>query len=631
MLALFGTVSAVLCYYTVNHSFMPITPERRTSLETERRAIPRHLVVIPDGNGRWAQKHNLAIVEGHLRGAQNMLSFADRIDELGIEVCTFWGFSTENWARSEEEVGGIFDITKQMLEAHQEEWVAKGRRFRHVGRKDRLPADLLATIEGFEKATAKNRGKTFVLALDYGGRDEIVRAANKTGGRPVDEETFGNLLDTAGLPRPDLIIRTSGEMRTSGIYPYHGVYAEFVSSPVLFPDFDNKELDNCLDEFARRKRRFGARLEVKTEPPFSWLGLRETSFQGFLDVTLPKINKAAQSFLESWRSGRFYRFLGLQEDVDVYKDLLTGGKKLRGALVVFGFENAGGEPEFREGVFTAAVGYEVIHNAFLIHDDIMDASPMRRGQPSVHEKYRTRHEKDGGMIDHVQYGQAVALNTGSLGPLRAQEVLWGIQNKPDRIIQAQRFVRFVIETTLLGQRRDMTDIPLESLTTKQVFEICHQKTAVYSVVGPFALGAILAGASRKEVGLINSFGVNLGISFQIIDDHLGLFGSEEVIGKPVGSDLGEAKKTLHFVKAWARANDEQRKFLRRVWGSQSITAEDIDYVRQLVEDLRVKEEVLDVARNLANKARRLIPRISNSLIAASILDELVTFVTEREL
>lgn len=610
---------------------MSITPERLASTEIEPRPVPRHLVIIPDGNGRWAQKHNLPITEGHLKGAQNMVAFADRIDQLGIEVCTFWGFSTENWTRSEEEVKGIFSTTRQMLEAHLDEWVAKGRKFRHVGRKDRLPSDLLEIIDRFEQATAHNNGKTFVLAFDYGGRDEVVRAVNKAGGQPVNEGEFERLLDTVDLPRPDLIIRTSGEMRTSGIYPYQGAYAEFISSPVLFPDFGNKELDNCLNDFARRKRRFGARVEVKTEQPFDWLKLQESTFQGFLGAALPKIDDSAQAFLQNWRGGRFYHSPDLQEDIGIYKDLLEGGKKIRAALVVFGFENAGGEPEFRDGVFTAAVGYEVIHNAFLIHDDIMDASPTRRGQASVHEKYRLKHERDGGMIDHEQYGRAVGLNTGNLGPLKAQEILWGIQNKPDRIIEAQRFVRSVIEMTLLGQRRDMTETHLDNLTTKQVFEICHQKTAVYSIVGPFTLGAILAGASRREIGLINSFGVNLGISFQMIDDHLGLFGSEEVIGKPVGSDLEEAKKTLHFVESWSRANNEQKKFLESVWGSQNLAAEDIESVRRLVEDLGVKEDVLKTARNLANKARLLIPKISTSPTAASILGDLVTFVTERQL
>lgn len=145
------------------------------------------------------------------------------------------------------------------------------------------------------------------------------------------------------------------------------------------------------------------------------------------------------------------------------------------------------------------------------------------------------------------------------------------------------------------------------------------------------MGAILAGASRKEIDLINSFGVNLGISFQIIDDHLGLFGSEETIGKPVGSDLAEAKKTLHFVEAWRRANDEQKMFLQKVWGGQNVTIRELDQVKELMEQLGVKEDVLNIARSLANKARHLIPKITNSPIAANILDELITFVTEREL
>lgn len=225
----------------------------------------RHLVIIPDGNGRWAQKHNLEIGEGHLRGAfraQQLVEWVlPRMDDLGIDVFTFWGFSTENWSKSEEEVSGLMRLTENSLVDRTDQLINSGVRFKHIGRKDSLPHSLIEQMDFLEGKTTKG-SKTFILALNYGGRDEIIRAISKVGEKSVNEETFKQYLDTAGLPDPDLIIRTAGEMRTSGIYPYQAIYAEFVSSPVFFPDFDEGELRRCLDEYYKRNRRFGTRPQL---------------------------------------------------------------------------------------------------------------------------------------------------------------------------------------------------------------------------------------------------------------------------------------------------------------------------------------------------------------------------------
>lgn len=132
-------------------------------------------------------------------------------------------------------------------------------------------------------------------------------------------------------------------------------------------------------------------------------------------------------------------------------------------------------------------------------------------------------------------------------------MLWKVPQKADLLAKAQQWLTWVMGTTLQGQRRDLTDIPLVSLSEKLVYEIYHQKTAVYTVVGPLTLGAILAGVSGKQLGHVNAFGVNLGIAFQIIDDHLGLYGDEQVLGKPVGTDLSEAKKPFNFLKLTNKA------------------------------------------------------------------------------
>ncbi len=575
--------------------------------------LPRHLVIIPDGNGRWAQKHGLPIWQGHIRGAERVISLVQGMQDLPIEVVTFWGFSTENWSRSEEEVRRILEITRGQIRQYGDRFFEKNTRFRHIGRKDRLPVALVHLIEDLETKTAQNSGQIFCLGLDYGGVDEAERAFQKAVAGLIERDSFKDFLDTAGLPDVDLIIRTAGEMRTSGMMPYLSAYAEFVSSPVLFPDFDGKELSRCLEEYSKRQRRFGARLERDLRKPYDWLTPREENFTGYVEALLPHLNQATQRFVGQWRKGRFYKSSGLQEDIDVYQNLLAGGKKLRASMVILGYEMFRGERESLEGILDAAIAYEVIHNAFLIHDDIEDHSTLRRGQPTVHERY----------------GVGIALNVGDLGPFRALDVIWQTGQKPDRIIKAQQWLRYVIETTLQGQRRDMTSISLENLSEKYVHQIYHQKTAVYTGVGSLTLGAILAGASRQELGHLNGFGANLGMAFQMVDDHLGLYGDEQVLGKPVGSDLSEAKKTLHFVWAWQRANREERIFLKEVWGKANPTSNELQEVRDLIGMLGVKEDVLQKAEKLSQKAKALIPKIVTDPVSGIILEQMSDFVVQR--
>lgn len=576
--------------------------------------LPRHLVLIPDGNGRWAQRHRLPILEGHMRGAQATRGILYELENLDIDVVTIWGFSTDNWSRSPEETTGIMMVMDNLIDQEGDRLVEKGYRFRQVGRRDRIPGEVLSKIEALEQKTLNNTGKTLILALDYGGRDEIVRAVNKTSGQEVNEGSFKEFLDTAGLPDPDLIIRTSGEMRTSGIYPYQGAYAEFVSSPVLLPDFDKTELLKCLEEYSKRQRRFGRRPELLTQKPFDWINLENTTLEGLTEALAPEFSRTADTFINQWRQGRFYRnSKDLQADITMFQQLLQGGKKIRPTLAVLGYENFAGEPEYREGILAVAIGYEIIHNSFLIHDDIMDSSPLRRGQPSVHE----------------QYGLAPALNLGDLGPFHSLGALWDINNRENRIVRAQKWLRYVIETTLQGQRRDLSEVRLEELTAKDVYEIYLQKTAIYTIVGPLSLGAILAGASDKDLAHLNTFGVNLGIAFQMVDDHLGMFGDEQVLGKPVDSDIKEAKKTLHFVKAFQAASLSEQAFLQNVWGKKDITQEELEQSRELIIRLGVRDTVLDRADELATRAKGVIPKITNDPTITGILEGLSDFVVAR--
>ena len=226
-------------------------------------SVPLHVVVIPDGNRRWAKKHGLDELEGHKKAGayENLKLLLSEAEKIGIKYFTLWGFSTENWQRSKKEVDSLFELMRSLLLKIEEDLIKDKIRFRHLGRKDRLPKELVQVIEKLEERTKDFSDFNLQICLDYGGRDEIVRALNKaikSGVSEVAEENLGNYLDSAGIPDPDLIIRTSGEKRLSGFMPYQSVYSEFYFTDIHFPDFGPVQLREAVEEFSKRKRRFGS-------------------------------------------------------------------------------------------------------------------------------------------------------------------------------------------------------------------------------------------------------------------------------------------------------------------------------------------------------------------------------------
>jgi undecaprenyl diphosphate synthase len=225
------------------------------------------VVLIPDGNGRWASEHHRPIIEGHRRGAQAVEGFLRVCRDWGIHFATVWGFSTENWARSRLEVDAIMRLVGIYLRRNRKRFRRDGMRFHHVGRRDRLAErfpDLIKLFAALEEETKGNEPFTLNLALDYGGRDEAVRAVRTLIGQgvPAAEVTWERLagcLDTASQPDPDLVIRTSGEHRLSGILPLQSAYAELVFTPRLLPEMSEEDFREAIREFTRRERRFGAR------------------------------------------------------------------------------------------------------------------------------------------------------------------------------------------------------------------------------------------------------------------------------------------------------------------------------------------------------------------------------------
>ncbi|MBS3077289.1 di-trans,poly-cis-decaprenylcistransferase [Candidatus Pacearchaeota archaeon] len=223
--------------------------------------IPIHVAVIPDGNRRWAKRRLLKPWEGHEKAGtyENMNSLIQEAKKFGVKYMSFWGFSTENWKREKKEVDILMRIILKGLNEFDEKR-DMGIRFVHVGRKDRLLKKLVDKIVELEEKTKNNKGICVIMCLDYGGRDETVRAVNKIlkeGRKEIDAEEFRLYLDTNGFPDPDLIIRTGEEIRMSGFMPFQSDYAELYFTETYFPDFDVKELRKAFEEYSRRQRRYG--------------------------------------------------------------------------------------------------------------------------------------------------------------------------------------------------------------------------------------------------------------------------------------------------------------------------------------------------------------------------------------
>jgi undecaprenyl diphosphate synthase len=218
---------------------------------------PRYVAIITDGNGRWAQRRGVPVVEGHRAGADVVKARLRDAVDLGIEELTVFSFSTENWSRSEEEVGGLMAMFGERILAETPELDGEGVRMRFIGRREGVEPALIERMEWAEAKTAANERITLFVAFNYGGRAEIVDAARSFQGG--SEEEFARHLYAPEMHDPDLLIRTSGEQRISNYLLWQCAYSELVFSEELWPDFDRAAFESALGEFERRRRRFGAR------------------------------------------------------------------------------------------------------------------------------------------------------------------------------------------------------------------------------------------------------------------------------------------------------------------------------------------------------------------------------------
>jgi len=241
-------------------------------MKIEKKIKPEnlHVAIVMDGNGRWANERALARLKGHAKGADRVRHIVRASLDMNVTHLTLFAFSTENWKRSESEVVGLMSLFKSFMKSEAKKLLINGVRVRFIGDRSRLDKSLIMLMGELELLTIENDNLNLTIALNYGGRDEIVRATKKIsekvklGVLNIDDitvEMFSNNLDTFDLPDPDLVIRTSGEVRTSNFLPWQCAYSEYVFEKTNWPDFNNDIYEEILIEFKKRERRFGAILK----------------------------------------------------------------------------------------------------------------------------------------------------------------------------------------------------------------------------------------------------------------------------------------------------------------------------------------------------------------------------------
>lgn len=239
-----------------------------SEVKVDKAKVPVHVAVIMDGNGRWARRRGLPRTMGHKQGAEAARRIVKNAAEEGIKYITLFGFSSENWSRPESEVQDLMKLLRQYLRSETAEFHKNNARLRVIGDRSAFDADIVQLIENAEELTLGNDGVNVIIALNYGGRNDIARAAYRIAEQALAQGSLPETSDmellisaqlyTADIPDPDLLIRTSGEMRISNFLLWQCAYAEMVFSPVLWPDFDKKDLQDALAEYYGRERRFGA-------------------------------------------------------------------------------------------------------------------------------------------------------------------------------------------------------------------------------------------------------------------------------------------------------------------------------------------------------------------------------------
>lgn len=306
--------------------------------------------------------------------------------------------------------------------------------------------------------------------------------------------------------------------------------------------------------------------------------------------------------------------------VKSFEDFLEGGKKLRGAILMLGYEMFGGKD--RKQALLASLAVEITQSALLIHDDIMDQDSLRRGKPTMHKLYEKMFGK--------HYGESMGIIVGDEGFFLASSLLTSLDFPAAIVVKANALYNKILREVGLGQALDISYVKQKKMGEEWVFRIHHYKTAGYTIFGPLAIGAILAGAGETEISLLEEFGTQVGVAFQIHDDELGMFSTEEQLGKPSDSDLREGKLTLLMVKAFEKAKREDLKILKKSYGNKNLTEKDIEKVRRIIKKTGALEYSQEKCQELVAEGKKVIPKITKDRYYQQLLSELADLVIERK-
>ena len=310
-----------------------------------------------------------------------------------------------------------------------------------------------------------------------------------------------------------------------------------------------------------------------------------------------------------------------------YKDFMSGGKRLRGALIKLGYECFGGQDE--KAILETSIAIEIIHSFLLIHDDIMDHDDLRRGKPTIHRQFQNIHNEKYQRGDPSHYGISLAIDLGDAGCFLAYEVLCNSSFPSEVKIRAIDLLNKILLNTAYGQALDVTYENCTDITQSNVMQVHTHKTAYYTVTGPLSLGAVLAEAENKQVKKIQDYGQPVGIAFQIRDDILGLYSDEKTLGKPIGSDIRENKNTLLIVKALEWANRKDLEFLKAHYGSPNLSQKDVERVRRIIKITGALEYSNKIGWELVKEGQSFIDGITSNFSCQRLLKSFADFMMER--
>lgn len=294
---------------------------------------------------------------------------------------------------------------------------------------------------------------------------------------------------------------------------------------------------------------------------------------------------------------------------DVFEDIkeytLRGGKRVRSTLVIYGYKAFGGEND--DEILKAALAVELMQSFLLAHDDIIDNDSLRRGKPTLHKIYESRF--DNITDDSKKLGESIAIVAGDIMSVLGNEILQNVDFPAERKLEAIKIFNKACVTTCVGQIMDTLSSHEPDFSKDDIKYVQQMKTATYTLEAPLHLGATLAGASKEDLEKLSDFAIPLGEAFQIQDDILGMFGTEDKIGKPVGSDLQEGKKTLLVMVALEKCNDEEKEFLELVLGKEDITELDILKAKTIIEETGALKYSQDKALELIETSKQALGKL----------------------